>query len=328
MLYDRGLMRRRPLKILWIWPLLLGLLLCWQLAKSNWLPVGASTYHQILGWGLGSTNQGNGMKSLGSGLLAGLVGFDTRYLPGILEKGLPVACAVRSLPANAPPVNSEQPDQPLVQPGAEQQPILYDVAIYHTHNAESYVPSQGQSKLEGHNGGVSVVGDEVTKVLEEKGIRVVHDLTIHDYPDFPTSYIHSAVTAQRLVKDNPNLSVLMDLHRDAGLPQKETAIVNGQTVARIMLIVGNSDQLPNPHWRDNYAFAQKIGHLLETHYPGVLKGVRLKDGRFNQHISKQAILVEVGSDKNTLEEAEGAGRCLGEVLAEIVKQMKTGSGQT
>lgn len=281
---------------------------------------------KLLELGLGDYGGGVGMGSLVSGAMISLTGIDPGYLPGILEAGLPVAAfgsgVTTTLAEGMPHDTGEQPLVQQVVPADRQTGC--EVAIYHTHNAETYVPLDGKSKVEGKNGGVSLVGEEIVKVLEKAGIRAVHDLTIHDYPDFPTSYIRSEATARRLVEENPDLKVLIDLHRDAGLPKKETVKVGGEDVARILFVVGNGERLANPHWRENYAFAQSIAHRLEERYPGVLKAVRLKDGRYNQHLFPHAVLVEVGSDKNTLEECLRAARCLASVLVEVVEEAGNG----
>jgi stage II sporulation protein P len=46
----------------------------------------------------------------------------------------------------------------------------------------------------------------------------------------------------------------------------------------------------------------------------------LKDGSYNQNLSPKAVLIEVGSDKNTLDECLIAAHCLGEVLAELIQE--------
>ncbi|HHW41821.1 MAG TPA: stage II sporulation protein P [Syntrophomonadaceae bacterium] len=284
------------------------------------------SYPDLLEWGLGGRGGEWEEHSLLGGALICLTGVDARYLPGILEAGLPAAAFGGATTTTfAGGRTWEMVEQSLSQQVvAENEPAGCEVAIYHTHNAETYIPLNGRSKVDGKNGGVSLVGEEMVKVLGEAGIRAVHDLTVHDYPDFPTSYIKSEVTARKLVQENPELKVLIDLHRDAGLPKKETARVGGEDVARILLVVGTGERLANPHWRENYAFAQSIAHRLEERYPGVLKAVRLKAGRYNQHISPHAVLVEVGSDKNTLAEGLGAARCLAHVLVELLEESKTG----
>ncbi|NPV29244.1 MAG: stage II sporulation protein P [Firmicutes bacterium] len=296
----------------------------WGFLKPN-LPCAV-----LLARGLGN-HPGQVWEQAALSAVFSITGVNPGYLPGILEKGLPAVPAKEAgtAPAFAGGTAGREGEHPLQDEESAGNPVDFanrpvEAAFYHTHNAETYLPLHGKSKLQGENGGVSLVAGEMAKVLEEAGIRSIHDLTVHDHPDFPTSYIKSEATARRLVRENPALKALVDVHRDAGLSKKETVSVGGREVARILLIVGNGERLPNPHWRENYAFAQEIAHRLEEKYPGILKGVRLKPGRYNQHLSPRALLVEVGSDRNTLEEALGAARCFAAVLAELIREDRAG----
>ncbi len=259
-----------------------------------------------------------------AGLVALLAGGDLFSLPGLLEGGLPSSLAwspqavLATSPAAAGGETGDRGERALEEKDAQEKEVV--VAFYHTHNSETYVPLDGKSRREGENGGVSLVAAEMAKVLQGLGFRVVHDMTIHDYPDFPLSYIKSEATARRILKENPGLCLLVDVHRDAGLSRKEVVKVGGKDVARLLFIVGTGERLPNPAWRENYAFAQKVAHKLEEEYPGLVKGVRLRPGRYNQHLGVRSLLVEVGSDKNTLAEAEAAARCFASALAAVLKE--------
>lgn len=252
-------------------------------------------------------------------------GIDPFDLSGVLEKGLPFSITAR-VPAEASSRGtSEQPAEKNLTIHESQwaealanKPV--EVALYHTHNAETYIPEHGKSKVEGNNGGITLVGEEIAGTLTEQGVRVVHDLTIHDYPDFPTSYIKSKTTANDLLGDYPDLKMLIDLHRDAGIPKKQTVTIDGKESALLLFVVGNGQYVSNPHWRENYALARQIANRLQERYPGIVKDVRLKSGGYNQNLSPNVLLVEVGSEKNTLDEALIAGRCLGEVLAELINE--------
>jgi len=305
----------------------------WQNDKKHpWLgqcfSVILLSFFCVVNWGIGESPLfarvlASGLGGLDAPRLEGslLSGIDPWYPSGVLERGLPrsIPCARTSAAAVRDPlVEPAERELSLGELPAANKPCA--VVIYHTHNGETYLPLHGKSRLDGKNGGVALIGEEISSCLEKEGIVVVHDLTIHDYPDYPSSYIESAKTAKRLIEENPELKVLIDLHRDAGIPKQETVLVDGEEAARILLIVGNGQRLPNPHWQENYALAQRIANLLEEKYPGIVKGVRLKDGRYNQHLSPQAILVEIGSDKNTLEEGLVAGRCLAAVLAELIAE--------
>jgi stage II sporulation protein P len=253
-------------------------------------------------------------------------GIDLDSPLALLQRGLPMFTGEKeALAVSSGGVSEDIGEKPISEDfffgmvrGEEEKPVK--VAFYHTHNAETYIPLDKKSKVEGRNGGVSLVAEEMVRVLEEQGIRTIHDLTLHDYPDFARSYIKSEVTATRLINNCPNLKALIDVHRDAGLEKKQVANVDGKDVAKILIIVGTGERLANPHWRENYAFAQAVAHKLEERFPGVLKEVRLMPGRYNQHLFSRALLVEVGSEKNTLEEALGAARCFALALAEVLHE--------
>lgn len=286
------------------------------------------SFQSLLAWGLPNTVAESEESRSWMGLaMVGLTGIDPLYLPGIMDQALPANVGDGWSAGQSVTAAGAGAERPLSAAGPAGQPADLSklpvlVAIYYTHNAETYVPHQGRAKVEGENGGVTLAGDEMAGVLAEAGIRAVQDLTIHDYPDYPTSYIKSEPTARRLTEQNPELKVLLDVHRDAGLPVKETVSVGGQDSARIMIVVGNDNSLPYPHWQwqENYAFAQEVGRSLQERYPGVMKQVRLKDGRYNQHVSPGAILVEVGSEKNTLDEVLVAARCFASVLAGVIEE--------
>lgn len=251
-----------------------------------------------------------------------LFGIDPFDLSGVLQKGLPYSISAQVSAETSSRGTWEQPaeknlsiDESQWAEALANKPV--EVAFYHTHNAETYIPEHGKSKVEGKNGGITLVGEEVAATLTEQGVRVVHDLTIHDYPDFPTSYIKSKDTVNSLLADYPDLKMLIDLHRDAGVSQKQTVTIDGKESALLLFIVGNSQYVSNPHWKENYALARQVANRLQERYPGIVKDVRLQSGGYNQNISPNVLLIEVGSDKNTLDEALIAGRCLGEVLAEL-----------
>jgi stage II sporulation protein P len=285
------------------------------------------SYTLLLQSGLGGVGQQTEEQERGevSKICEFLFGIDPFDPSGVLEKGLPFSITARVPEAVCSRGTSEQPaeknltiDKSQWAEALANKPV--EVALYHTHNAETYIPENGKSKVEGKNGGITLVGEEIAGVLAEQGVRVVHDLTIHDYPDFPTSYIKSKATVNGLLGDYPDLKMLIDLHRDAGIPKKQTVTIDGEQSALLLFVVGNGQYVSNPHWRENYALARQVANRLQEKYPGIVKDVRLKSGGYNQNLSPNVLLVEVGSDKNTLDEALIAGRCLGEVLAELINE--------
>lgn len=220
-----------------------------------------------------------------------------------------------------PPVEESPPPAPAeVEIPSSQNPL---VAIYNTHNAESYRPSEGSAKFPGKNGGVSQVAATLADTLsKDYGIPVVRSTTIHDYPDFTMAYANSEKTLKRMLAANPSVMVALDVHRDAGLPSPPVVEIEGQKVAQVLIIVGSNARLEHPNWRQNEAFARQLAKKMDELYPGLCLGVRVQEGRYNQHLLPRALLLEFGSDNNTLQEAETSARMVARVLAAVIKDLR------
>ena len=197
------------------------------------------------------------------------------------------------------------------------------VILYHTHNAETYQPDYGVSKVSGQNGGVVDAGSVFKASLEKKyGVRTAHSTTIHDYPDWNRSYQNSLNTAKQLLEAYPTAKAVFDIHRDAGFTSKKTttATVHGKKAATIMMVIGcNHD-----NWRENLAFARLLEEKCNALYPGLLREqIRIKEtGRYNQQIDGHAVLLEIGSDLNTQAEADYSMECFAHVVYEVLKDLE------
>ncbi len=195
------------------------------------------------------------------------------------------------------------------------------VGIYHTHTGETYALTDGQDRIEGGIGGVVKVGEALQKELEDTyGIRTVHSTHIND-KSYNASYTESEKDARRLLEENPQIQVLLDIHRDAGKSRENSLVViDGQELAPIMFVVGSDARAPFPNWEKNHQFAQKLADLMEKQYPGLCCGVKVKEGRYNQFLHPQAMLVEVGSVSNATVEGERSARILASLVAEVLKE--------
>ncbi|HVJ50172.1 stage II sporulation protein P [Desulfitobacterium sp.] len=217
-------------------------------------------------------------------------------------------------PGNNPGLQNQTPTP---QPNSSNGKVL--VGIYNTHNAECYAGDGGPERRDGENGDVVTVGETLKKALDKDGVPTVHSLQIHDAADMMKAYNRSVVTATQLLNDNPSLKLLLDLHRD-GLPpdvDKSTTTINGKDVGKVLVVIGKK----NPHWQKNEEIAQQLIALGEKKYPGlfVTQISYASDARYNQHLADGALLFEIGSQLNTLEEANGAADALADVLADWVK---------
>ena len=208
------------------------------------------------------------------------------------------------------------------------------VLIVHTHGSESYTKELGQTyqetaqyrTLDEHHNMVAV-GDLLADLLEEAGIRVIHDRQLHDYPSYTSSYNNSRKSVKEYLKEYPSIRLVLDLHRDAGENSDGSqfathAKVDGKDSAQIMFLVG-TDESGNYHpaWKDNLAVAAKLNVLMEGLNPGITRKTTLRAQRFNQDLAEIALLVEVGSAGNTLQEALTAIP----ILAEAIIALKNGA---
>ena len=195
------------------------------------------------------------------------------------------------------------------------------VIIYHTHATESYQPvEEGNFHSLKEYGTVREVGDALAAELEAKGIQVIHDKTIHDSPSYNQSYTRSLETVKRLMGNNASDLIVIDLHRDAagysGNTAKTTTIKKA-TVANYSLVIGTG----NPNVEALKSFATNVNQKAEEMYPGFGGKIIEKQYKFNQYVSDHHLLLEVGNNQNTIEQAKLTGKYFGDVLAKVIKDM-------
>ncbi len=194
------------------------------------------------------------------------------------------------------------------------------VIIYHTHSSESYMPyKESNYHREEVNGTVREVGDVLETELEKKGINVIHDKTVHDRPSYNESYDKSLATIQSLIKKYPTAVYVIDLHRDAAASsatEGKYTIINGKRVAKFSMVVGQA----NENYVELYDHAKKVGSRAGEMYSGFEGAIIEQNYKYNEFISNKALLLEVGNNKNTIEEANACGKYFAEVLASVIKE--------
>ena len=171
----------------------------------------------------------------------------------------------------------------------------YRIAIYHTHNAECYVPSDDTDTIYGA-GGIHDVGLAFKEALEKKGIDVLYSDQLH-LPHDRGAYRRSRVTALRLLRQHPD--AIFDVHRDAAPWETYALELNGEAVTQVQIVVG----LSNPGTATNQQFAYDLKGYADRLYPGLIHGVLTIWGSYNQDLSPLALLLEVGAHTNTKESA-------------------------
>lgn len=179
-------------------------------------------------------------------------------------------------------------------PGAQRD---VTVGIYHTHNDESYIATQGTSAIEG-KGGIHRVGDTLGDALRKKGYKVVHDQTIH-LPHDDGAYRRSRRTANKLLRKE-GADLLFDVHRDAGPPSMYAKKVDGKWVTQVRLVVGS----PNPQQGSVMAYAKELKAVADKTHPGLIKGIFVGRDAYNQDLTPRNILLEVGTEQNAMPSAQ------------------------
>lgn len=201
------------------------------------------------------------------------------------------------------------------------------VLIYHTHTHEAYEQVSGDQyvaieawRTTDQDHSVVRVGEELSSLLRNRGFEVVHDITDHEQDDLSTAYTRSLETLEGYTQ---RFDLYIDLHRDAYLEGVDAlSLPDGdQAVAQIMMLIGNGVGFDvKPYYEENLLFAQRLTERINLLKPDLCKDVLVKDGRYNQNIGIFSILVEVGHNRNTLQEALNALPYLADALESLMIQ--------
>lgn len=203
------------------------------------------------------------------------------------------------------------------------------VLIYHTHSSETYSdsPKNNYHSTDIKNS-VMAVGSVLTKELTNKGWGVVHSTKYNDL-SYNEAYVTSAKTIQSLLSKYDSIKIAIDLHRDGqslkteqmkkSVHNKYTTKINGETVAKFFLVVGQRNQNVGELKRQ----AEEITALAEKKYPGLVCPVVTKQyGRFNQYMSDNGLLIEIGNNATSTKESEATCKYLAEILNEYYSELK------
>lgn len=196
------------------------------------------------------------------------------------------------------------------------------VLILHAHATESYAGTKNyRSEEESQN--MLSIGDRLEQLLENAGIGVIHDRTLHDAPSYNGSYASARTSMKEYLEKYPSIRLVLDLHRDAAEDAQGNQI--GYTIsteqgeaAKMLMVVGtDAGGLTHPDWQENMALAVKLHTQLQKEHPGICRSLQIRTSRFNQDLSPGALLVEVGSAGNTQEEAMLAVEILAQAIISL-----------
>lgn len=220
----------------------------------------------------------------------------------------------------------EQHPDFTIEAGGEEPQVL----IMHTHACESYLVTDSgyfdeeyTSRTTDPTQSVIAVGAKIAEQLAKNGICVVHDGTLHDYPQYNGAYDRAEQTISEILEKYPSIKVVLDVHRDAieddGARVAAVTEINGKKAAQMMIISAASDGYYYvPNYIENFHFACLLQDQIESDNAGLTRPMLLDYCQYNQHLTTGSLLIEVGSHGNTLEQALYTGELIGESIAKAL----------
>jgi stage II sporulation protein P len=207
------------------------------------------------------------------------------------------------------------------------------ILVIHTHGSEAYTPdgadkyiSSDWARTQDKEFSVIRVGDELCSALQAKGLNVIHDRAIFDFPSYAGSYGRSCAAVESYLAEYPGIAVVIDLHRDAlgsgDTIYKTVANVTGEKSSQLMLLVGTGESgLSHPNWRENLKLALYLQSAVNDRYSTLARPISLVPERYNQQLTSGSLILEVGSSGNTLQEALCAVRLFADAVAAPLKAL-------
>ena len=205
------------------------------------------------------------------------------------------------------------------------------VLIFHTHSQEFFI----DSNLEDPNQSIVGVGEQLANILaEDYGVSVVHDIGSYDIKDGKlvrgSSYENMEPAVSKILEKYPDIEVVIDLHRD-GVPEHMRLVeeINGKQTAKLMFFNGITKyndngilvelkELENPYVSQNLALSLRLFLTANELYPNLARKNYIKPYRYSLHFKPMSMLVEVGANTNTLEEAMNAMEPLAHIIVKTL----------
>ena len=203
------------------------------------------------------------------------------------------------------------------------------ILIYHTHSQETFADSDNDPSTS-----IVGIGRYLTEILNNKyKIPTMHHEGVYDLIngklDRSEAYEFAKPEVEQILAENPSIEVVIDLHRDGVADTTHLVTeINGKPTAQIMFFNGlsrtrvNGDLagMANPYLQDNLAFSLQMKIAAETKYPGFARRNYLRGYKYNMDLMPRMLLIEAGTQTNTVEEMRNAM----EVLADLLNSVLTG----
>lgn len=202
------------------------------------------------------------------------------------------------------------------------------ILIYHTHSQEAFADSAAGDKSTTIVG----AGERLAELLRGYGYNVIHHTGEYDVENRDYAYSNAAPAIEQLLKENPSIEVIIDLHRDGvGEDTRLVTEIDGVKMAQFMFfnglsytnVTGDIEYLKNPYIEDNLALSFQLQLAATEYYPGLARKIYLKGYRYNMHYRPKSILLELGAQTNTVEEIMNALPPIAHILDEVLSQKES-----
>lgn len=202
------------------------------------------------------------------------------------------------------------------------------ILLYHTHSQEAFANSEPGKEEDTIIG----AGTVLAALLEEYGFQVYHHKGKYDVKSRDYAYSEALPEIEKILKENPQIQVVLDLHRDAVAEEtKLITDIQGNSVAKVMFFnglgrtkeTGEISYLKNPFLKENLAFSFQMKAACDEYYPGFARNIYLRAYRYNMHLCPKTLLIELGAQTNTKEEIHEALKPLAHVLSMVLSEKES-----
>ncbi|MGI2833459.1 stage II sporulation protein P [Bacillus cytotoxicus] len=267
-----------------------------------------------------------------------IAGEGTNYSNLPIESSVPLEEVVKERTGEAGQVQKKDSNVEKKQP--DQTTGERKVAfIYHTHSWESFLPllnltnDPNPNKATSSVTNISILGERLREQLENEGIGAIEDKTdvgkrlISKGLNSNSSYKESREIVQEAMARNKELQYFFDLHRDSARKNVTTKMIGDKSYAKLAFVIGKG----NKNYAKNLQLATALHEAINQKYPGVSRGVIQKgfqtgNGVYNQDLSGQALLIEVGGVDNTADELNRSIDALAKAFSEYFWQAEKVNG--
>ncbi len=209
------------------------------------------------------------------------------------------------------------------------------ILIIHTHTTEGYLEEESETCETGYigrntdqNENIVAVGKAVADALNEAGVNTVQITEVFDDPEFSGAYDRAAAAIKAMLKKYSSIEMVIDIHRDSitgadGTRVKPTAVIDGEKAAQVMILAGCNEAgaLEFLNWEYNLRLDVRLQQAMNELYPGLARPIYFVARRYNMHLTKNSMLLEIGSEVNTLEEALYSARLFANALLKTLDDL-------